>query len=73
MPVNTCGHDAPRVILPPRCTQCGAYAHGVSEPYKVSPREWWLLEWLSRRLARSPKCAPPVLEGRITPGDREQP
>jgi hypothetical protein len=62
--MNTCGHDAPRLTPAPRCSECGAYAHRAGEPYKVSRREWWLLEWLTRRWVR--RQQPPVLEGRVT-------
>lgn len=79
-PLNTCGHRAPRVTLPARCSRCGAYAERASEPavpdlveqcadpaladYRPAPRLWWLLEWLTRRYVRS--LEPPRLEGRIT-------
>jgi hypothetical protein len=62
--MNTCGHDAPRLTDAPRCHQCGAYAHGTTEPYKVMPPKWWLLEWLTRRSVR--KEVAPQLEGRVT-------
>jgi hypothetical protein len=61
--VNTCGHDAPRVTMPPRCNECGAYAHDARDPYKVSPRLWWLLEWLTRRHVR--RLEPPKLTARV--------
>lgn len=63
--MNTCGHDAPRVTDAPRCTECGAYAHKAGDGYKVSPRMWWLLEWLTRRWVLK-HGQPPKLEGRVT-------
>ena len=64
--MNTCGHDAPRVTDAPRCTECGAYAHGVDEPQmKVAPPlQPPLLEWLVRRHVRR-HLQPPVLEGHV--------
>ncbi len=65
--MNTCGHEAPRVTDAPRCCECGAYAHNVGEPYKVSPPLPWLLELLVRRqVRRSEHFRPPRLEGHVT-------
>jgi hypothetical protein len=65
---NTCGHRAPRVSLPPRCTECGKYAHGLDEPYKVHQPEGPveivaepLLRWMATH------SNPPQLEGRVMP------
>lgn len=63
VPPNTCGHTAPRVTLPPRCRQCGKYAHRENESFRVAPALPWLLEWLTRRYVR--RMEVPVLEGQI--------
>jgi hypothetical protein len=65
-PVNTCGHTAPRVTMPPRCCECGAFAHRAGEGFKVHKRLWWLLELLERRQARRMGQEAPQLEGRIS-------
>jgi hypothetical protein len=51
--------------------QCGAFAHGADEPYKVHPRLWWLLEFLERRHARRLASEAPQLSGRIYQDDEQ--
>ncbi|HET9118321.1 MAG TPA: hypothetical protein VFN75_09675 [Pseudonocardiaceae bacterium] len=60
--VNSCGHDAPRVTLPARCTECGAFATRPDEPWKVHPDLPGVLETLTRWWVKH-FCQPPELSG----------
>ena len=61
---STCGCNAPRITMPPRCTCCGAYSNPLDEPrFLVAPTLGWLAEFLARREAR--RNPAPQLEGRI--------